>query len=172
MKRTLLLSLLALIVLSAPATALLAVDEATVRAAYLYNFAKYVQWPDENRANLRLCVMGDDEVGSAFDSLIGKPVRNMQISVRHELDLPTIAQCDLVFVPAESTTQTLDRVRRAVSSYPILIVTESPDTLPKGAAVALIHSDNRIVFEVDLTAAHTLGLQISAKMLQIARKVY
>jgi hypothetical protein len=152
------------------ASASLAIDEATVKASYLYNFAKYIQWPDEQRATLRLCVLGDGGMGKALDSLIGKPVRNMQIGVRHAVSLQDIPQCDLVFVPAG--TQSLERVRQAVRGYPILTVAESADVLPKGAMVALIQSDNRIVFEVDLATARQVGLQVSAKMLQLARKVY
>ncbi|CAK0766063.1 putative YfiR family protein [Gammaproteobacteria bacterium] len=172
MERITLLSLFIFIGLGVLATNLMAIDEATVKSAYLYNFAKYTQWPDEQRTILRLCAMGDDTLGKSFDDLIGKQVRNMQISVRHALDLHDIAQCDLVFVPAGPNIQPLDRVRQAVNGYPILIVTESIDALPKGALVALIQSGDRIVFEVDLTAARQLGLQISGKMLQIARKVY
>ena len=172
MKRITFLSLLALIGLEVSATVSMATDEATVKSAYLYNFAKYIQWPDEQHTTLRLCAMGDDTLGKSFDSLIGKQVRNMKISIRHALDLHDIPQCDLVFVPAGSSLPPLDRVRQVVNGYPILIVTESDDTLPNGALVALIQSDNRIVFEVDLTTARKLGFQVSGKMLQIARKVY
>lgn len=80
-------------------------------------------------------------------------------------------QCDLIFVPARYA-QTLERVRQMVNGYPILIVTESATALPKGAMVALIQSDSRVVFEVDLGLARELGLQVSGKMLQLARKVY
>lgn len=172
MRRIAFLSLHILIGLWVPITASMATDEATVKAAYLYNFAKYIQWPDEQRTTLRLCIMGDDAPDRSFDSLIDKPVRNMRMSVRHALSLQDIAQCDLVFVPTGHQVPPLERVRQAVNGYPILIVTESTGTLPKGALVALIQSGDRIVFEVDLNAARQLGLQISGKMLQIARKVY
>jgi hypothetical protein len=162
---------LAALCLGVRASAALAADNTTVEVAYLYNFAKFIQWPDEQRATLRLCVTGDDVLGKALDALIGKPVRTMQISVRHAVGLQDIPQCDLVFV-AEDQASLLSRVRQAVSGYPILIVAESSDFLPKGAMVALIHSDNRIVFEVDLTTARQLGLQVSGKLLQLARKVY
>ena len=171
MKRSTFFRLLFALGLGASASVSLAVDEATVKAAYLYNFAKFIQWPDEQRAELRLCIIGNDALGQPLHSLIGKPVRNMQISVRHGVAVHDIPQCDLVFVPAERA-QSLERVRQVVNSYPILIVAESTDALPKGAMVALIQSDNRIVFEVDLTVTRRLGFQISAKMLQLARKVY
>ena len=162
---------LASLCLGIPAGATLAADEATVKVAYLYNFAKFIQWPDEQRSTLRICVAGDDGLGKALDSLIGKPVRTMAIGVRHAVSLQDIPQCDLVFV-SEGQAPLLGRVRQAVNGYPILVVAESSDVLPKGAMVALIQSDNRIVFEVDLSTARQLGLQISAKMLQLARKVY
>lgn len=157
--------------MGAIANAALAIDAATLKAGYLYNFAKFIQWPDEQRATLRLCVLGDEAAGRLFDSLIGKPVRNMRISVRHEVNVLDIPQCDLVFVPG-SNVEMLGRVQKVVNGFPILIVTENNVALPKGAMVALIQRDNHIVFEVDHAAAKLLGLQISAKLLQLARKVY
>ena len=59
-----------------------------------------------------------------------------------------------------------------VNGYPILIVSEGTGALLKGATVALIQSESRIVFEVDLGSARQLGLLVSGKMLQLARKVY
>jgi hypothetical protein len=148
-----------------------AADEATVTAAYVYNFAKYIQWPDEQRTILRLCVLGDTAFDRVLDSLIGKPVRTMRIGVRHAVALLEIPQCDLVFVTAVHT-QSLQRMREIANNFPILIVAEGANELPKGAMVALIPSDNRIVFEVDLDLTRQVGLQVSAKMLQLARKVY
>ncbi len=171
MKRILFFGGLLALCLSVAAKDLFAADEETVKTAYLYNFAKFVQWPDEQRPTLRLCVVGDNVLGKALDSLIGKPVRNMQIDVRHAIVLQDIPQCDLVFLPA-GQARSLERVRQIVNGYPILIVAESTDALPKGAIVAMIQRDNRIVFEVDLTTARHLGLQVSAKLLQLARKVY
>jgi len=170
MRRSFFLGLLATLGVGVQASASLATDEATVKASYLYNFAKFIQWPDEQRATLRFCVMGSASLGKSLDSLVGKQVRTMQISVRHTVTPQEIPQCDMVFVPAGS--QSLERVRQVVNDYPILIVTESADVLPKGAMVALIESDNRIVFEVDLATARQAGLQVSGKMLQLARKVY
>ena len=149
----------------------LAAEEDTIRAAYLYNFAKYIQWPDEQRSALRLCIVGDDDHDSAFESLNGKPVRDMKVSVRRAVNVPEIPQCDLLFVPAKYT-DLLERVRRAIDGYPILVVTESSDSLPKGAMIAMIRSENHIVFEVDVIAVRQAGLQASGKMLQLARKVY
>ena len=162
---------LAVLCLGVPGGAVLAADDATVKVAYLYNFVKFIQWPDEQRRTLRLCVMGDDGLGKAIDTLIGKPVRTMQIGVRHTVSPQETPQCDLIFLSG-GQAPLLSRVRQAVNGYPILIVAESSDVLPKGAMVALIPSDNRIVFEVDLTTTRQLGLQISAKLLQLARQVY
>ena len=114
---------------------------------------------------------GQDSPDRSLDILIGKPVRNMQISVRHAVGLHDVPQCDLIFVPAEHA-QALERVRQVVNGYPILIVSEGTGALLKGATVALIQSESRIVFEVDLGSARQLGLLVSGKMLQLARKVY
>lgn len=171
MKRILVFGLLVAFGLGLSATLASAADEATLKAAYIYNFTKFIQWPDEERPNLRLCAMGTDGNGKSLSALIGKPVRNMQVVVRHAVTLQEIPQCDLVFVAA-GYSPSLERVRQVVNGYPIVIVAESDDVLPNGALLALILRSENIVFEVDLTAARQLGLQISAKLLQLARKVY
>ena len=147
-----------------------ATDETRVKVAFLYNFARYTQWPDEQRATLRVCAIGDDTLGKTLDELIGRPVRHMQITVRHAVPLQDIVLCDLVFIPS-GYALSMERVREVVNGFPILTVAESPHTLPKGSVLALIPAENRFVFDVDLSLARQLGLQISAKLLQLARKV-
>jgi hypothetical protein len=161
--------LLALLGLAAGTTS--AAEESAMKAAYVLNFAKFIQWPDEPRARLRLCVLGNDPQGKAFDSMIGKVVRDMPIAIRRGVSLQEIPQCDLVFVPA-GPAQPLERALQAVNGYPILLVAEGDDALTRGATVALIETEGRIVFEVDLTTLRQLGLQVSVKMLQMARKVH
>lgn len=171
MKRILFYGLLIVLGLGALSKATLAADEATVKAAYIYNFAKFIQWPDEQRPTLRMCVIGTEAVGKTLSGLIGKSVRNMQIAVRHAVTLEDIPQCDLVFVTL-GHAPALGRIRQLVAGYPIVVVSEGTDVLPSGAMLALILSNDKVVFEVDLTAARQLGLQISGKLLQLARKVY
>lgn len=171
MKRILAFDLLVALGLGLSPTPAPAADEVTLKAAYIYNFTKFIQWPDEERPTLRLCAMGTDGFGKSLGALIGKPVRNMQIAVRNAVTLQEIPQCDLVVVTA-GYAQSLDRVRQVVNGYPIVIVAESADAFPNGALMALMLRDDNIVFEVDLTTARQLGLRISAKLLQLARKVY
>ena len=171
MKRTLLVHVFAAMVLSVSASASLATDESSLKAAYLYNFTKFIRWPDEQRANLTLCSMGDEELAKALDSLVGKPVRNMQIRVRQVVNVQDTVQCDLVFIPA-GQPHLIERVCQAVSGHPILTVSESADMLPKGVMLALIQKDNRMGFEIDLVATRSHGFEVSAKLLQLARKVY
>jgi hypothetical protein len=166
-----LLRLLLALSLAVPGSSLMAADEATVITAYLYNFAKYIQWPDERRSTLLVCEFGSRALGKSLDALIGKPVRNMQMNVRHAVSPQDTPQCDMVFVSADQSAS-LERVRQTVDGYPVLVVVESAGALPKGAALALIPSENRLAFEVDLGLARRLGFNVSAKLLQLARKVY
>lgn len=147
------------------------VDLVTVRAAYLYNFSKYIQWPDESRGELRLCVIGNDQPDSALDGLNGKPVRNARLVVRQNVIMQDIPNCDFIFLPA-SAGRSVERARQIVSNYPILIVAEGAESIPKGAMVALVPTDSRLIFEIDNTNARQLGLQISSQLLRLARKVH
>lgn len=146
-------------------------DIASIRAAYLYNFTKYIQWPDESRGELRLCVIGNTPADPAIDGLNGKPVRTARLVVRQNVIMQDIPNCDFVFLPT-SAVRPVERARQLVNGYPILLVAEGDESIAKGAIISLIPVDNRLVFEIDNTGARLLGLQIGSQMLRLARKVY
>ena len=145
-------------------------DLFALRAAFLYNFTKYLQWPDESRGELRLCVLGSDPSDPHIDSLHGKSVRSQRLVVRQQVIAQDIPNCDYVFIPA-SAKNAIPRARLQVGGYPILIVAEGEDTLQKGAMVALFVADNRLQFEIDNATARQQGLQFGSQLLRLARKV-
>lgn len=146
-------------------------DLGAIRAAYIYNFAKYTQWPDESRGELRLCVLGNDQPDAHIESYHGKPVRSQKLAVRQNVIMQDIPNCDIIFLPA-SAGRSVERARQLISNYPILFISEGADTVPKGAMIALTPTENRLVFDIDQSAAKQLGLKISSQVLRLARTVY
>jgi len=146
--------------------------EYQVKAAYLYNFGKFVEWPQsETSADFRLCVLGEDPFGASLDSTIssatidGKKVQARRIAKPQES-----SGCRIVFV-ASSESGRVDRDLAALSSVAALTVSDMPNFLEHGGMIQFVESERRVRFEVNLKAAQQHGIHLSSELLKVALKV-
>lgn len=145
--------------------------EYQVKAAYLYNFAKFVTWPiTENAGTMTICVMGKDPFGSILDDAVrGKSVRGQPITVRR-LQRNTQPQgCQIVFAdfgggvcPSHSAETEWDG---------ILLVGEGGDFAKCGGMIGLTLKDGRVQFDINVDAVTKAHLEVSSKLLQVASVV-
>jgi hypothetical protein len=146
-------------------------DEYSVKAAYLYNFAKFVVWPDSSFSSvespLTICVVGFDPFKENLDYLENKSVRGRQIAIKRLDKVDGISDCHTVFVSREER-EAIRSVIDAVKNKPILTVGETSDFCPSGGIVNLYNENNRVRFEIDVTAAEQAGLTISSELLKLA----
>jgi len=149
--------------------------EYEVKAAFLYNFAKFVEWPplafERASVPLRLCVLGHDPFGDSLSNLIqGKSISGRSI-ISLRVQSPTEARsCHVLFISLsdpENLKQVLDRVR----GLPVLTVGESADFLPLGGMINFVLEQDRVRFEINLEAAEQHHLKLSSKLLAVARMV-
>lgn len=166
---------------SAPASQGMApVPEATMKAHYVLNVMRYVAWPGESfplpaQRSLTLCVLGQDAVGTV-DALLAlegrrsqqalQPQPVPQVSVLRAQHVRGLQGCHAVFV-AESDASRLDHVAATLGTSPVLVVTDAP--VATGATVALALDNRKLVFDIDLTRARASQLQVSSKLMQLAR---
>ena len=148
-------------------------SEATVKAAFLYKFAGYVEWPAASlppEAPLVIGIMGTDEVLAELEKLVpGRQVNNHRINVRRVREGDALRGVHVLFVGrAEPNTRA---VLRAAQQQGVLTVTEVERGLEAGSAVNFVAVDDRVGFEVSLDAAERAGLRISSRMLAVARRV-
>lgn len=167
--KCLLPALLALV--CAAAAAAPPVPEYELKAAFLYNFALFVDWPGEGRAEgsptLPLCVIGRDPFGPALDVLEGKAVRAQKIEVRRLDWTEGAAECRILFIAASEQGR-LARILGAVAGRPVLTVADSEDWLDQGVMINLSRRQARLAFDINLGAARQAGLRISSKLLRLA----
>jgi len=151
-----------------------AAPEYAVKAAFLYNFAKYVTWPPEVFANdqapIRLGILGDAPFGNALRVLTGKLVHGRRIEVRRCRSLKELERCQVVFVSL-STPWLLREVLAEVRSRPILTVGEVPAFAREGGIINFVLVDGKVRFEINPTAARRAGIRIHSQLLRIARIV-
>lgn len=150
-----------------PARAPASSDAASLKAAFLYNFAQYATWPGMGD-HFVLCVLGRHDLGAALDALStrridGKPVRVKQVDSAADA-----RACQLLFVP-DANADSLPAVARALQAQPVLVVSDYADSAIAWAMIVIEREGNRLAFSVNLTRVRSAGLDISARLLRLAR---
>jgi hypothetical protein len=150
------------------------VAEPTVKAAFLYKFAAYVEWPPATftlpEAPFVIGVSGAEDVAAALDAIVpGRTVHDRRVQVKRLRDGESPRGLHMVFVGRDDAAS-----RALVRSAPaanVLVVTQSERGLEQGASINFVTSEGRVGFEVSLDSAEHAGLKISSRMLTVARRV-
>ena len=170
--RVVLLSLL----LYAPAfssAAALQSPEYRVKAAFMYNFSRFVHWPaaeDGQAGNFTLCVLGHDPFGDALNSLAGKQVRDRELDIRRIDDPALIDGCQLVFIGGDNSDK-LNSIMARLGDHPVLTVSDIDGFTDNGGIIQFRLEDNKVRFSINIDAARQAGLSISSKLLSLASNV-
>ena len=148
--------------------------EATVKAAFLYKFAGYVEWPDgalgPGDAPFTIGIAGSDDVAAELERLVpGRTVLNRRVAVRRLKEGDTPKGVHLLYVGREAANPR--PLLRAAQQQGALTVTEGERGLEMGSSINFVNIDDRVGFEVSLEAAEKSGLRISSRMLAVARRV-
>jgi hypothetical protein len=150
--------------------------EYQVKAAYLLNFTRYVEWPSQAfespDAPVRLCVLGRDPFGSVLDATLrGRTTNGRSLDVRRIQRSTEAAGCHLVFISRE-TWGTRRELPRALQSRGVLTVGESDEFAQEGGVIGFVIKDETVRFVVNADARDRAGLRISSRMLSLAAAVY
>lgn len=147
--------------------------EYEVKAAFLYNFARFATWPAaafrDADAPLALCVAGDDPFGPALAALEGKPVGERRIAVR--LIAPADWHgCHLLFV-AHSAQDRFAELAEGLADRYLLTVGDTDGFATRGGVINFVLDGERVRFEVNLAALERSGVALSSHVLRLARIV-
>jgi len=153
-----------------PAAAHAQAQEAQVKAAFLYNFARFVDWPQARRAGsvVSLCLLGAEPFGGYADALNGRPVGAGTLRVRRIARPVDAATCDLVFLPNAEAAR-LPALLEAARGRRLLTVGETPGAAAGGLVINFYLEQNRVRFEINIDAAQRTGLSINSQLLRLAR---
>jgi hypothetical protein len=145
-------------------------SEYQVKAAFLFNFAKFVSWPphafpDANTPFV-IGVLGRDPFGSHLDDTVrGERINNRQLVVRRYHSAAEINNCHVLFI-SRSESDRLDQIVAALKNRTLLIVTDA-DGGKGGVIIRFVTEGNRIRFKIDAEAAKSANLTISSKLLRL-----
>jgi hypothetical protein len=150
------------------------VSEQSVKAAYLYRFADYVEWPGgEISAGLPITigVLGAEPLAEELASMTtGRSVGGRPIEVRQLEPEQSLADLQVLFIGAGADD--LEAVLAMARSLPVLTVTEVDGALAEGSIVNFVTSQQRVRFEISLPAAESSGLRLNSGLLSVAQRVY
>ncbi|GEC96196.1 hypothetical protein ZRA01_22690 [Zoogloea ramigera] len=160
---------LALALLQPLAAGAQAVPEPQLRAAYLVNFLKYVEWPGGG-VTATICLYGRDTLSAYLAPYEGRSVQGRELRVRRIFQFDQLADCQELYV-AETDEERQAAVIKAAARLPVLTVGETAAFVQQGGALALLRQDGRIVFDVNMSVVTRAGLRVSPQMLRLARDV-
>ena len=148
--------------------------ESQVKAAFIYNFAKFVEWPPDSfpsaSAPLRLCVLGTNPISADLQSIVADKSIGLRLLQVRRVDLSEINGCHVLFL-GSSETYRWPQALQAAQAGRILSIGESAGFLDHGGIINFILDQNRVRFEVNLKAAQSARLQLSSKLLVLAKLV-
>lgn len=150
-----------------------AASEYQVKAAFLYNFAKFVDWPGDafkSGGPFVIGVVGDDPFGSDLDDTVsGKSIDDRRIEVKRFKRVSDIQSCHILFV-CRSEKSRVDKILDKVSGSRTLTVGDMGQFLQRGGMINFIMEDQKVRFEINADSAQRAGLKISSKLLQLSRR--
>jgi len=148
------------------------VGEYQLKAVFLFNFAKFVEWPPQAFGDARdpfnICVLGDNPFGSSLDDAVrGKTVANRPIAIRLISSPQQARTCQILFVSA-SERKRMRGILEALQHCCVLTVGDTDDFTANGGIVQFKVRDAHVRIEIDAEAAQRANLRISSKLLSLA----
>ena len=148
--------------------------EDAVKAAFLYRFTGYIEWPEQvlqSRPQFTIAVLDGDSVAKELSRLLTRrAIKNMPARVK-KIDSPRqVGDAQMLYVGTDYAGNRREFIS-ALAGKPVLIVTDHPRGLDDGGAVNFMRVDRRVRFEVSLTAAQNAGIKVSSELLSVATRV-
>lgn len=144
--------------------------EYEIKATYLYNFAKFIDWAEEKTITpINLCVMGNEPLKNSLDKLAkDKFVKNRPLQVRGLNSYNEIKSCHIVFI-SEPESKKQAEVLKLISLEKILSVSDSSHFIDNGGQIQFFEEQDKLRFEINLASVNQAGLKIDARVLNIAK---
>jgi len=174
-RRSMVLSLIVCLLLCRAAAQIQHADEDQVKAAYLYNFAKFVEWPPASFPGMEdrtiICTIGDERMAEVLQQTVrGKQANGRPVEARLVSSVEELRSCHILLI-AFRDKEHISQILRSVQSANVLTVGQSEEFTRLGGMINLARNDNSIQLEINPKAAEAAGLKISSRLLAVSRVV-
>ena len=146
--------------------------EAALRAAFLFNFAKFAQWPSGRFASpqdaVTFCILDGSLDAPAMQQLAGKTIDGRPIRFHSEQGDAPLDACHLVYASETTSAGPMETILQEARRKSVLFVSDDPAMADAGGHISLFPVGGKLRFKVNVTAVRTSGIQLSSKFLQLA----
>jgi hypothetical protein len=163
--------------LPSPAVAQDASREDAIKAAYLYNFGRYVDWPSTSftadNSPLVIGIVGPSVIDQHLAAYTreDKQVRGRPIQIARSIDAKKMAGCHILLLSAQLDARQREEIVKATSGKPILLVSEGADSVLSAGGIHFTVQQNKMKIQIAAAQVRARGLKISSKLLQVAEVV-
>ena len=163
----------ALLALALPARAEEPSREYQVKAAFIYNFVQFVEWPasafQSDSSPITIGILGSNPFGDVLERIVeGKTIRGRPLAVRYWSTIEQVDQCQVIFVNS-SDPAFLSELQAKLKGKNVLSIGEADQFLSNGGVIRLYDEDNKVRFEINVDAAEQQKLKLSSKLLRLAK---
>jgi YfiR/HmsC-like len=145
-----------------------------VKAVYLYNFGRFVEWPASVTAksdSFTVCVLGQDPFGPVLDAtLAGETIGGKSVAAKRISNPQETGSCQIVFLSSSEHSR-LNKIVEALDKEVVLTVSDMPQFSQRGGMIQFVLEGKKVRFEVNLTAVQRAGLTLSSELLKVATTV-
>lgn len=157
------------------ATAQAQAQEYALKAAFLYKFGLYIEWPSSAFSSptspINLCVAGEDPFGKSLDKVVaGERINGRNVVIRRLQTAGRDSGCHILYIGG-SDAQRREQIVEAVRGSSVLTVSDARGSTSGAGIIDFVIKDNRVRFDIDDEAAAQNGLAISSKLLSLALNV-
>jgi hypothetical protein len=150
-------------------------SEYQVKAAYIYNFGKFVKWPAASAATrtgaFTICVLGEDPFGSVLQStLAGKLLDGKPVAIKRLQKPPDVAGCHILFIDS-AQERNLRAILAAAKEASVLTVSDMPDFSKRGGMIQFVLIGDRVRFEINVASTESASLVLASDLLKVAAAV-
>jgi len=149
--------------------------ESEVKAAFILNFIKFVEWPSTAFRSagepILLTLVGEDPLADSIEGLDGKTVSGRKVVVRRAADLASLERCHVLVVGVSERSEVAP-ILGAAKRWPVLTVANFEGFAGQGGTIGFIRLDDRVGFEINEESARKAGLKINPKMLYLGRSIH
>jgi hypothetical protein len=148
--------------------------EYEVKAAFLYNFTKFVEWPPtafaDEKSPIQICVFGGNPFGKSLTELTGQEVAGRKLIVVRTPEMAKLEGCQILFI-SRSERERVSSILSEVREAPVLTVADTKGFLDDGGIVNFILEGSKVRFEISQEAADRAKIKISSKLMRLAKYV-
>ncbi len=138
--------------------------EYKIKAAYIYNFTKFVTWPKTESDTFNLCILGKEPFGTLLNSIESRTAFGLPIKLIRLKHFDASKQCHILFLGDAIRKD----VRESITSAGILTVSEEKQFAKHGGMIGFVVKNGKVKLQINLVRAKQAGLEISAKLLEIS----